>query len=184
MSLAESARRIGVEPLASTRNKDLVHVALQLLAQHLMEFSDPYERTRAHAAAGSCHVLLNQPEQAFDHFRASLKANEQAPNIDCGVAVEFGWLAVCLRRSDLYDEALRLLPEDAGPFPISRFKAAAARAVIADAGGRVAEAVSNAHAALEAAAQTDSGFGYHQSVGLVGSGHEAMVRWLRLRVAA
>jgi len=51
--------------------------------------------------------------------------NRLAPHIDCGVTVEFPWLIANLRRSDLYDEALGLLPNEAGPFPVSRFKIAA-----------------------------------------------------------
>jgi tetratricopeptide (TPR) repeat protein len=176
--------RIQAVELASTGKESLVRVALQLLEQHLKEFPDPYEQTQAHAQAAECHALLNQPEQAFDHYRASLKANKQAPNIDCGVAVEFPWLIASLRRSDLYDEAMELLPDDAGLFPVSRFKASAARAVIADARGQAPEAVRNAYAALEAASQTESGLRYHQALGLVGPSYKEMVQWLRKRVAA
>jgi tetratricopeptide (TPR) repeat protein len=176
--------RIQAVELASTGKESLVRTALQLLEQHLKEFSDPYEHTPAHAQAAKCHALLNQPEHAFDHYRASLRANKQAPNLDCGVAVEFPWLIASLRRSDLYDEALELLPDDTGLFPISRFKASAARAVIADARGQAPEAVRNAYAALAAASQTESGLRYHQALGLVGPSHKEMVQWLRKRVAA
>ncbi|MBX3724803.1 MAG: hypothetical protein KF823_02665 [Xanthomonadales bacterium] len=176
--------RIQAVELASTGKESLVRVALQLLEQHLEEFSDPYEQTQAHAQAAECHVLLKQPEQAFEHYRASLRANRQAPNLDCGVAVEFPWLIASLRRSDLYDEAIELLPDDTGPFPVSRFKASAARAVIADARGQAPEAVRNAYAALEAASQTESGLKHHRALGLVGPGHMEMVQWLRKRVAA
>ena len=176
--------RIQAVELASTGKGRLVRVALQLLEQHLNEFTDPYEQAQAHARAAECHALLNQPEQAFDHYRASLKANKQAPNLDCGVAVEFPWLIASLRRSDLYDEAMELLPDDTGLFPITRFKASAARAVIADARGQAPEAVRSAYAALEAASQTESGLRHHQALGLVGPGHKEMVQWLRRRVAA
>jgi len=170
--------------LASTGKEGLVRVALQLLEQHLKEFPDPYEQTQAHAQAAECHALLNQPEQAFDHYRASLRANKKAPNLDCGVAVEFPWLIATLRRTDLYDEAMQLLPDDTGLFPVSRFNASAARAVIADARGQASEAVRNAYAAIEAASQTESGLRYHQALGLVGPSHKEMVQWLRKRVAA
>ena len=175
--------RIQAVELASTGKESLVRVALQLLGQHLREFADPYEQTQAHAQAAECHALMNQPEQAFDHYRASLKANERAPNLDCGVAVEFPWLVASLRRSDLYDEVMKLLPSDNGLFPVSRFKASAARAVIADARGQAPEAVRCAYAALEAASQTDSGLTYHRALGLVGPSHDEMVQWLRKRVA-
>jgi hypothetical protein len=176
--------RIQAVELASTGKESLVRAALQLLERHLGEFSDPYEQTQAHAQAAECNALLNQPEKAFDHFRASLRANKQAPNVDCGVAVEFPWLIACHRRKDLYDEALELLPEDTGPFPVSRFKASAVRAVIADELGHAPEAVRNAYAALEAASQTESGLRYHKDLGLVGANHKEMVKWLRKRVAA
>jgi tetratricopeptide (TPR) repeat protein len=176
--------RIQAVELASTREENLVRVALQLLEQHLNEFSDPYEQTQAHARAGECHTLLNEPELAIDHFRASLRANRRAPNIDCGVSVELPWLIARLRRSDLYDEALKLLPDDTGPFPVARFKASATRAVIADAWGDAPVAVRSAYAALEAASHTASGLRNHKDLGLVGSGHKEMVQWLRKRVAA
>jgi tetratricopeptide (TPR) repeat protein len=176
--------RIQAVELASTGKEKLVRAAMQLLEQHLDEFSDPYEQTQAHAQAAECNALLNQVDKAIDHFRASLIANKQAPNIDCGVAVEFPWLIACHRRKDLYDEALELLPEDAGLFPVSRFKASAVRAVIADARGQAPEAVRNAQVALEAASQTESGLRYHKALGLVGPNHKEMVQWLRKRVAA
>lgn len=176
--------RIQAVELASTGKESLVRIALQLLEQHLKEFSDPYEQTQAHAQAAQCHASLNQPDQAFGHYRASLRANKRAPNVDCGVAVEFPWLIASLRRADLYDEALKLLPDDAGLFPVSHFKVSAVRAVIADARGQAAKALRNAHAALEAASQTESGLRYHKELGLVGPSHKDMVQWLRKRVAA
>jgi hypothetical protein len=176
--------RIQAVELMSSHKESLVKVALQLLEQHLQEFTDPYERTQAHAQAAGCYAFLNDPEQAFRHFRASLEVNKQAPHIDCGVAVEFPWLIATLRRSDLYDEALALLPEEAGPFPVTRFKVAATRAVIADSRGSDREAVTNAHEALEAASATESSLRHHQALGLVGTSYQDMVQWLRKRVAA
>ena len=176
--------RIQAVELISTHKKTLVKVALQLLEKHVQEFTDPYERTQAHAQAAECYALLDNPEQAFQHFRESLEANRLAPHIDCGVTVEFPWLIANLRRSDLYDEALGLLPEEAGPFPVARFKIAATRAVIADDRGAGPEAVKNAYEALEAASATESGLRYHQALGLVGANYKDMVKWLRQRVSA
>jgi hypothetical protein len=176
--------RIQAVELASTEDEALVRVALQLLERHLKEYSDPYERVQAHAQAAACHAQLSDPDQAFYHFNKSIEANTLAPNIDCGVNVEYPWLVAILRRSDHYDRALEIMPREASPFPISRFKLAAARAIIADARGVSADAVKYAYEAIAAAEATDSGFRNHRKLGLVGSSHKDMVQWCRKRVAA
>jgi hypothetical protein len=176
--------RIQAVELASTNDDSLVRVALQLLDQHLRDFDDPYERVRAHAQAAACHAQLLEPDEAFLHFRYSLEANRSAPNVDCGVNVEYPWLVATLRRIDHFDAALEVMPSEAPAFPISRFKLSAARAIIADARGESADAVRHAREALDAASATESGFRFHQKLGLVEGKHNDVLQWLRKRVVA
>lgn len=73
------------------------------------------------------------------------------------------------RLSERYAQALEIL--DAGQnrltFPVDRYLWNEARALILQDQGRFSEARVHAQIALEAASETQSGFRYHQQLGLV-----------------
>jgi hypothetical protein len=82
----------------------------------------------------------------------------------------FGLLVAFTPYPELYDEAMSVLDEFSSPlssFPIEEFKAAAIRALIAEARGHRELASSQAKTALAAAARTHSGYARHAKLGLV-----------------
>ncbi len=132
--------RIQAIELAGAGTNALTGQALALLERHLAEFSDPYERTRAHAAAADCCDKLDRVDSAIVHFRASLSEGVRAPNLDCGVRINFPWFIVSRRLINLYSEAIELLPSELPVFPVERFKVSTVKAVVSESRGQLEDA--------------------------------------------
>lgn len=175
--------RIQAIELAGAGTKALTGQALALLERHLAEFSDPYERTQAHAAAADCCDKLDRVDSAIVHFRASLSEGTRAPNLDCGVRIGFPWFIVSRRLINLYSEALELLPLEPPVFPVERFKVSTVRAVVAESRGQLEDARRHSQDALSTLDQP-SPFARHPGLGLVEEAYAEAVRWLRQRAAA
>jgi hypothetical protein len=150
----------------------------------LAEFSDPYERTRAHLCAAECHAQLGENDEAVRHFRLSIEENRRAPHVEPGTTLAFPWFVVSRQLTDLYDEALRTVESAHLAFPVQLFKAAAVRAVISQFRGEERAAVHYAREALSAADLRESQFRYHRKLGLVGSDHSAVVERLKKLAAS
>ncbi len=90
------------------------------------------------------------------------------------------------RWRELYGEALAVLDEFKRTlaFPLQHYRAAVARALIADDRGERVEAGRHARDALAAAEQTHSGFRHHATLGLVGEQPAAVETRLRRLAAA
>lgn len=175
--------RIQAFELHAAGNPELTRAALDLLNIHLEEFSDPYEITQAHLLAAQCHAQLHQQQEAIRHFRLSLNASEQTPNLDPGTTLIFPWYIVSEGLTDLYEDAESLVARAHIAFPVQRFKAAAIRALIASFREDRAAAACFASEAIEAAAKTKSAFRHHESLGLVGHEYAETLGHLR-RIAS
>jgi tetratricopeptide (TPR) repeat protein len=176
--------RIQAYELACTDDTELTRAALKLLRTLFTDFPDPLQLASAHFQAAQCFVRLSDFDSAVDHFRRSLSAKLARPSLDPGTALEFPWFIASHRLSNLYEEALGVLAEAHVAFPVQKFKAAAVHALIAEHRGDVRSAARHAAEALEAANARESGFRYHQELGLVGERYEGMLAHLRRLAAA
>jgi tetratricopeptide (TPR) repeat protein len=176
--------RIQASELASTGDIKLTRAALTLLGTLFSDFPDALQLGCAHLLAAECYARLGDFDSAVDHYRRSLTAQVAVPNVDPGTALEFPWFIASHHLSDLHDEALAVLDRAHLAFPVQKFKAAAVRALVAEHRGDALAAARHASEALEAANARQSGFAYHQSLGLVGQAHEGMLVHLRRLAAA
>ena len=176
--------RIQALTLEQTRVVSHVRIALELLQRVFVEFPDGSQLAAAHLQAARCHAELGDVATAVDQFRAALDAQSRCPGYDPGTALEFPWFVVERELSSHYDEALEVLATARLAFPVQYFQAAAVRAFVAEFRGDPEAASRNAREALGAAERQESGFRYHQSLGLVGDTHEATVARLKKLAAA
>jgi tetratricopeptide (TPR) repeat protein len=162
--------RIQAAHLHRVGTAELTHIALELLDRLLSEHPDRVHLAEAHHQRGSCLALLGRPDEAIAAFREALATQRSFPNVRTTAHQSLAELVVKLARADLYDEALEALDEFGhdDPWPVSRYRAAVVRALIAEARSRREDARVHAREALAAAAKTESPFRFHRSLGLVG----------------
>lgn len=169
--------------LLEAEDRLLVVPALELLSQLLAEFPDESQLEHAHLLTARCHEQQGDLGQAMEHFRLALSAQLIYPNSDAGTSLEYPWFVVHHGIKDLYDDALQTLNTARLAFPVQFFKAAAIRAQVAESRDDGNTASRYAAEALAAAAQTQSQFQFHQSLGLVDDFFIPVVNQLR-RIAS
>jgi hypothetical protein len=167
--------RIQALSLAESGSDSLLRVALSLLDRLLTEFPVRTEVASAHLQAAQCQARLGCLPEAVEQFRLSLAAQARLPNVDPGTALEFSWFIVQHQLTEMYDEALSVLATAHIAFPVQAFKAAAARAVIAEFRHDFEAAATNARAAIAAADLAESPFRYHKGLGLVGEQYRLVI---------
>jgi tetratricopeptide (TPR) repeat protein len=143
--------------------------ALELLNLLMKEWPDDAQRAAVFHQRAECLEKLGDNEAAIKAYRSVFDAQRSMPSYRTTAHLGFGLLAALSPYPDLYDEALSVLDEFASSstFPVEDFKAAAIRALIADAKGEEAEASRQAQRALAAAEKRHSGYARHAALGLV-----------------
>jgi tetratricopeptide (TPR) repeat protein len=155
-------------------------VTLQLLDRYFA-LGENVDHALAYEVRAQAYLVLDRAEDAVAAYEAALEREIQRPTVVTQASVDFPYLVAVRGLVPHYRRALEVLASrsDAPPFPISRFKWHAARALILAASGEVEEAKVEAQRALEAASEQRSEFQYHRQLGLVGSAHADVISRLR-----
>ena len=155
--------------LADVGTRKLAEAALDLLGMVIERWLDDPIIESVHLERAKCLIRLERCEEAVEAFRNALRVGKQKPHgSNTTAALDSGMFAVCHGREDLHDEVLDAFPEwSTLTFPIHRYQHSVVLAIISDSCGYREEARRFAQRALEAAAVTHSGFGYHPKVGLL-----------------
>ena len=108
------------------------------------------------------------------------------PNLQTEAYIAFPYVVATLGIEEQYTRALELLLKHKSrlTFPVDHFRWHTARALIAAAGLDAKTAAVHSQQALEAGAREQSGFRYHQSVGLVTKQYAEVVKQLEALRAA
>jgi len=172
--------RIQAFHLAHDAEPPLYEAALALLDRLLCDFPDPSQLGEAHRQRGTCLVAMQRPDEAIRAYQAALAAERSLPSIKGPAYLDLSELALALSRDDLYAEILEVvkarLPHEI--FPLGQYRAFGAAAFLSEHLGSADDAREFAKAALSAAAQTESPFQYHRTLGLVDSTDEDVQRRL------
>lgn len=147
----------------------------------VVEFPDDLMLASALYLRGQCLEELDRSTEAMDAYRAAIEAQQVQPNVRTDAWLELAWIIAKNQLRDHYEEAIGLLSQfrDASTFPVQRFKQHAARALIANELHDIGTAAAEAQLAIVAANESQSGFRYHQNLGLVGEEYSGDLRRLR-----
>jgi tetratricopeptide (TPR) repeat protein len=159
-----------IQALTIARTKP--EIALALLDRYF-EDADQVDEAQAHTDRATAYIALGRHEEAVSAYEAALRREEEFPHLLTQAYIELPYLVAVNGLSSHYGRALELLDKhrDRLVFPVERFKWNAARALIAGALGNLPSARESARKALEAAAERNSGFTNHPSIGLVSDEH-------------
>ena len=144
-------------------------VALALLDRLITEYPDNLQLAQAHLQRAECLVILGRIEEGIAAFRSALATEREFPHSRTAAYLCFAYFVATSNMERLHDEALDVLEEFGHEemFPREIFLHNAALALIAHATGESSVAREAAARALTAASQSQSGFRYHPTVGLV-----------------
>ncbi len=164
--------RIQAWYLQQVGTPDMLRAAMDLLDRVLKEHPETFDLALVCLQKAECFLALGELEAALEWFRKAMQREREKPNVRTAAALKFAWTVVERGLTDLYDEALAALEGYVElnrrlVFAYERYLIQAVRAVIAEERGYPEMARELARRALEAAAQTHSGFRYHPKVGLV-----------------
>jgi hypothetical protein len=150
--------------------------ALVLLEQYF-ETGDILDVSQA--LLQKAHALANLGDLygAVAAYEAALARERVLPSARTQTYLDYPALIVSSRLDHLNDRALEILQEheDRPVFPVERFRAAGLRAVLLERSGQSDAARVFAMLAMDAATETQSGFRYHQDLGLVSAADRELV---------
>jgi tetratricopeptide (TPR) repeat protein len=163
--------RIQAWHLHEVGDRALAEAALCLLDQVITTYPEPSQLSTALMQRAECLVDLGLPEEALDTYVAALEARRREPRWGNLAHLGFAELVVALKRRDLYPVAVAALDEFQEPpiIPVTEYRDAAVRALVADDLGDTELACACARRALHAAAKTEAPLRYHRKLGLVHS---------------
>lgn len=155
-------------------------VALQLLDRYF-ELGDDFDYAQAYVDQATAYGSLRQPENAVSSYEQALRREAEFPRLQTQAYLELPFFIATIPIPERFDRAQFLLDRFRARlmFPVDVFRWNAAYALILAARSEESEASAYAQAALEAAAKQESGFRYHQSLGLVGARYPDLVQELR-----
>jgi tetratricopeptide (TPR) repeat protein len=143
-------------------------VALRLLDQYFA-LGDHFDHAQAYVDKAKAHLAADDVAAAIDSFESALAREKAYLRLLTQAYLDLPCLIAAQRLSDRYAQALDVLDEGQGrlTFPLDRYLWNGARALIFHDLARASEARTCAQSALVAASETQSGFRYHQQIGLV-----------------
>ena len=161
--------RIQATYLQSIGTQEMALHSLELLNLILKEYPEKSELSATYLQKAECLITLGKVESAIDEMRNALQSEREYPNTKTNVWLEFGWTAIIYQLSYLYDETVEILDEFNSDlmFPIDKYRWNAIQAIIENEKANKIAAKKFALSALEASSLSNSGFRYHQKVGLV-----------------
>ena len=145
-------------------------VSLELLDLYFETRTDSFHEVRAYDAKAEAYRRLGDVDSALVAYRKVLELEERFPGIKTNAFVNYPLYVAANQIRSEYENAVRVLEvrfKDAA-FPVQRFEWHAAYALMVQATSP-SEAALHARKAVEAAGETQSGFRYHQDLGLVGN---------------
>jgi len=136
---------------------------------HYFQLGDHFDQAQAFVERAEAYITLGNLDAALNSYEAALERERVYPQLQTRAYLDFPLLIVMRQLSELYSRAMEILDATQSRlmFPIDRYHAHGIRALILDEWGKREEAKNNAALALAAASETQSGFRYHQGVGLV-----------------
>jgi len=144
--------------------------ALTLIDEYF-ETGDKFDVPNAYCAMAGALLALGRVGDAVDAYKRALDWEEIHPRHLSTARIDLPKLIADCRLANEYGYALDILVTRAQPldhqFPDTRYLWNGSNALIADELGRIAEAKEFAERALRAAAETQSPFRYHRTVGVV-----------------
>jgi len=142
--------------------------ALGLLEQYFA-LGDRVDAAQAHVDRARALKALGDVGNALSSYEDALERESQLPSYKTRAHLDFVRLVVEASIESKYARALEVLDthRDRLMFPIDRYQADGARALLLHHFGRKQEAQAAAASAMAAAQETKSGFRYHQKLGLV-----------------
>jgi tetratricopeptide (TPR) repeat protein len=149
--------------------------ALGLIDEYF-ETGDAFDVANAYCVKAEALVALGRTGEAVDAYKEALSWEEVHPHHISTARIDLPKLVAEHRISTEYDYALDILSSRFGAldhqFPSTRYLWNGSSALIAQDLGRVTEAQEFADRALRAAAETESPFRNHPTVGLVRDGSD------------
>ncbi len=166
-----SRARDKAQPLriqATLLAEDRPDIALQLLDRYFA-FGDHFDSAAAHVTRAHIHRKAGDVNRALTELEAALDDEERKPNYRTSAWIDYAMLVAEAGISPRYERALDLLQRapDRATFPVERFRAHGARALILAALGHTDAAADAAIMALAAAEEKRSPFHNHRLLGLV-----------------
>jgi hypothetical protein len=155
--------------LYELRDTKLLGTCIALLDRCLGEFPPHVHVAPALHLRGRCLDGLADAAGALAAYRAALDVERQGKSILTDAYLDFAWVVAVGGHRELFHQAVELLDEfaDRLAFPVQSFRWHAARALIAECQADHSRASSEARLALASAKAQQSGFAFHQSLGLV-----------------
>lgn len=158
--------RIQASCLARTHPND----ALRLIEEYL-ETGDTFDISSALCTRAVAKIALGEVADAVDAYKEALSWEANQRGVISRARLDFPMLVAERRLATEYDYAVEILNSRFKPsdhqFAATRYGWNGSHALIASDRGEIADAREFAERALRAAAETESPFQYHRSVGLV-----------------
>ena len=148
-------------------------VTLRLVDEYFESRKDQFDDVRALLAKANAYFALNDLETCIAAFKEVLGREREFPKHQTGVYLDYPYLVATQKIESEFSYALDVLNEhvDRLTFPLDYYKWHASKALISNDGFE-------AKKALDVAEVKNSGFRFHQDVGLVGEEHQNTIKQL------
>jgi len=153
---------------ASYLTESYPSVALELIERYF-DLGEHFDIAQAHVDRARAMLALGNIGGALASYEAALEREHRSPFLRTQAYLDYGCLIVEAGPKELYGRALEVLDahQDRPMFPVDRYRAHGARAILLHHFTRSEEARAEACLAMRAAQETTSGFRYHPNLGLV-----------------
>ena len=165
---------------ACTIAKKAPDVALSLLDQYF-NLNDDFDHAQAYCDMATAYIAKGDIENAIHSYGKALERESAFPKLKTDAYILYPLVIVENKLTNLYQSANEVLDEhqERVMFPVDHFRWHAAKAIIAAESGNKEQAENHAGMAFEAAKIKNSGFRFHQNLGLVGKEFKNVVNELR-----
>lgn len=178
--------RIKAHGLLQTRKKKLVLGSIELCELVVEKWPVRTELASCFLQLAEGYAFLGKNEEAIHYFEKCLEHEKAFPNAQTSVVTSFPEYIVQNKLTEHYDEAMQILQfgkERAGSYtwPYQFFLFHGLQALIHSYRNENEKAISEAKKALEYSKQKQSGFRYHQEIGLVPRSHWLINKLKRIK---
>ena len=155
-------------------------VALDLLERYF-SLGDSLDAALAYQGRADAYLALGRTDDAIVAYEAAMRQEAARPTVRTWASIEFPYLVAVRDLTAYFARALEVLSmrNQGLVFPVIRFKAHAAAALILAARGEATSAHIEAEAALRAANEERSEFERHPKLGLVSEAYSDVIMRLK-----